>query len=99
MTHKSILLSLDIDAHSIPLIKLAVDLAKRFDARLIGHSAADVPLPLVSAEGMAFDGGIMVRQRENIERRLDELRKESRDLPAQRWTWNGAEQWAIRPSC
>ncbi|WP_202306040.1 universal stress protein [Mesorhizobium sp. L-8-10] len=93
MTYKSILLSLDIDGHFIPLIKLAIDLAKRFDARLIGFSAADIHLPLASAEGMAFDGEIMVRQRENIERRLDELRKEFEELAgaaAVDMEWRGA---------
>ena len=80
MTYKSILVHLDIDGHVAPVIKLAIDLAKRFDARLIGLSAADVSLPLVSAEGMAFDGEMMVRQREDIERRLDALRQEFEGL-------------------
>ncbi|WP_192357852.1 universal stress protein [Mesorhizobium mediterraneum] len=92
MTYKSILLHPDIDGHVAPVIKLAVDLAKRFDARLIGLSAADVPLPLVSAEGMAFDGEIVARQRENIERRLDELREEFEGLAgaAVDIEWRGA---------
>jgi nucleotide-binding universal stress UspA family protein len=76
MTYKSILVNLDIDGQCAPLIKLAVDLAKRFDARLIGLSAADVPPPFVASEGMAFDGEIMVRQQQNIEHRLQELREE-----------------------
>lgn len=45
MTYKSILLHLDIDGHVAPIIKLAIDLAKRFDARLIGFSASDVSAP------------------------------------------------------
>ena len=92
MTYKSILVHLDIDGQVAPVVKLAIDLAKRFDARLIALSAADFPLPLVSAEGMAFDGEIMARQRQNIERRLDELRKEFEGLAdaARAMEWRGA---------
>lgn len=80
MAYKSILVHLDIDGPVAPVIKIAIDVAQRFDARLIALSAADVPLPLVSAEGMAFDGEIMARQRQSIESRLDELRKEFEGL-------------------
>jgi nucleotide-binding universal stress UspA family protein len=76
MTYKSILVNIDIDGANASLIKLATDLAMRFNARLIGFSAADVPLPTVTADSVIFDGEIMVQQRENIERRLEELRQE-----------------------
>lgn len=40
MTYKSILLNLNIDGMVAPVIKLGVEMARRFDARLIGFSAA-----------------------------------------------------------
>lgn len=77
MSYKSILLNLDIDGPAASLVKFAGDLASRFDARLIGFSAAIFPPPMVTAEGgTIFDGEIMQQQRESIERRLEELRKE-----------------------
>lgn len=74
VTYKSILLNLDIDHQSASLIKLAINLAKQFDARLIGLSAADVPPPMASADGMVFDGELVECERENIETRFAELR-------------------------
>lgn len=57
MGYKSIVLNLDIDGMVAPVIKLGVDLTQRFDARLIGLSAADVAPPVVMEGGMAFEGG------------------------------------------
>ncbi|MBZ9708564.1 universal stress protein [Mesorhizobium sp. ESP7-2] len=92
MAYRSILLALDIDSHAAALIKLGVDLAKHFDARLIGISAADVPPPVVAAEGVVFDGEIMMRQREHIERRLEELRIEFESIAGEtvNTEWRGA---------
>lgn len=80
MSYKSIVLNLDIDCIVAPVIKLAVDLAQRFDARLIGLSAADVPAPVVMEGGAAFEGESIMRQRKNIERRLESLRAEFEGL-------------------
>lgn len=74
VTYRSILLNLDIDRHNNSLVRLAVDLAKRFDARLIGLAAADVPPPMASADGMVFDGELIECEREDIEARFAELR-------------------------
>lgn len=74
MTYRSILLNLDIDRHNSSLVRLAVDLTKRFDARLIGLAAADVPPPMASADGMVFDGELIECEREDIEARFAELR-------------------------
>ena len=75
MSYKSILVSIDIDDPSTSLIKLAADLARRFDARLIGCSSADLVPPFVTVEGMVVDTGMIERQRADIEARLDELEK------------------------
>jgi nucleotide-binding universal stress UspA family protein len=76
MAYKSIIVNLDIDGQSTGIVKLAVELAKRFGARLIGAAAADVPPPVVSADGMVFDGEVMQLQRDDIEKRLKLLHAE-----------------------
>lgn len=76
MSYRSILVNLDIDEPAAPLIRLATDLALRFEARLIGFSAADVPSPVVTADGTVFAGEAWQYQREDIERRLEELQAE-----------------------
>jgi hypothetical protein len=80
MAYKSIVLNLDIDGMVVPVIKLGVDLAQRFEARLIGVSAADVPPPVVMEGGVAFEGESMMHQRKNIERRIEDLRAEFEGL-------------------
>ncbi len=76
MNYKSILVNLDIDGPIVPLIKLAVDLATRFEARLIGFSAADSPLPVAVPESGAIAVEVWERQRKDIEQRFKELRAE-----------------------
>jgi nucleotide-binding universal stress UspA family protein len=92
MAYKSIVLNLDIDGMVAPVIKLGVDLAKRFDARLIGLSAADVPPPVVLEGGVAFEGDSMMRQRKNIERRIEDIRAEFKSLSGAtvNTEWRGA---------
>lgn len=92
MGYKSIVLNLDIDGMVAPVIKLGVDLAHRFDARLIGLSAADVPPPVVLEGGVAFEGESMMRQRKNIERRIEDLRAEFEGLAGAKvdTEWRGA---------
>jgi nucleotide-binding universal stress UspA family protein len=92
MAYKSIVLNLDIDGMVAPVIKLGVDLARRFDARLVGLSAADVPPPVVMEGGVAFEGESMMRQRKNIERRIEDLRAEFEDLAGAmvETEWRGA---------
>jgi nucleotide-binding universal stress UspA family protein len=92
MGYKSILLNLDIDGHQATLIELATDVAKRFGARLIGQSAAEIAPPVVMAESMAVDAEMMMRERYTIELRIEELRQEFESLAgAQIETeWRGA---------
>jgi hypothetical protein len=65
--------NLDIDGLVVPLLKLAVDLAARFEARLIGFSAADARLPIVGPEGGAVAAEVWAQEREDIDRRLKQL--------------------------
>lgn len=76
MSYRSILVNLDIDASCSAVVKLAVDLARRFGARIIGVSAAEIPPPAVSPDGVVFDGEILELERHQIEKRLGEVRLE-----------------------
>lgn len=80
MAYKSILVNIDIDGPVTPLIKLAAGLAKQFDARLIGCSAADIVPPMVTMEGMVIDGEMLERQRGDIAARLEHLREKFEGL-------------------
>ena len=82
MTYRSILVNLNIDGPVVPIIKYATDLASRLNARLIGCSAADVTPSMIVAEGMTLGIDIRTHEREDIETRLDELRKEFERLAA-----------------
>ena len=73
MSCKTILLGIDIDGQAAPLIKLAADLARRFEATLIGCGAADIILPIVTVDRMAIDGELLEQQRVQIESRLAAL--------------------------
>ena len=85
-------LNLNIDAFPSAIVKLAIDLARRFDARIIGVSAADVPPPAVTVDGMVFDGETLQLERQQIEKRLQELRLEFEKLvgAAVEMEWRGA---------
>lgn len=74
MSYKTIVVNLAVDADPAPIVKLASEVAQRFDAHLVGLAASDVP-PLVSTgEGLVYEGEVMQVQRLEIERRLAELR-------------------------
>ncbi|WFP66016.1 universal stress protein [Mesorhizobium sp. WSM4904] len=74
MSYKTIVVNLAVDANPAPIVKLAMELAQRFDAHLVGFAAADVP-PLVSTgEGLVYEGEVMQIARTEIEKRLAELR-------------------------
>lgn len=92
MTYRSILVSLDIEADNESVVKLATQLASRFEARLIGVAAANVPPPMVSVDGMVFDGGLMQQERQNIEERLAVLRRRFESIAGARGDaeWRGA---------
>lgn len=70
MEVRSILVNLDIDAFSPALVKCAADLARRFDAHLIGLAAAQPSPALVGIEGSVAMVGWYEQEREDIEKRL-----------------------------
>ena len=83
MSYKSIIVNLAVDAPPAPIVKVGIELAERFGARLIGLAAADVPPLVATGDGMVYEGEIMQIQRTEIEKRLAELRAEfERLVPA-----------------
>ncbi|TIT07091.1 MAG: universal stress protein, partial [Mesorhizobium sp.] len=97
MSYKTIIVNLAVDTDPAPVVKLAAELAQRFDAHLVGLAAADVP-PLVSTgEGLVYEGEVMQVQRTEIEKRLAELRDIFEELVpgsvSSKWT-----QYICRPT-
>jgi hypothetical protein len=84
MSYKSIIVNLAVDAPTAPIVKVGIELAERFGARLIGLAAADVPPLVATGDGMVYEGEIMQIQRTEIEKRLAELRAEFERLVASR---------------
>ncbi|TGQ64713.1 universal stress protein [Mesorhizobium sp. M00.F.Ca.ET.186.01.1.1] len=83
MSYKSIIVNLAIDAPPAPIVRVGIELAERFGARLVGLAAADVPPLVATSDGMVYEGEIMQIQRREIEKRLAELRAEfERLVPA-----------------
>jgi nucleotide-binding universal stress UspA family protein len=83
MSYKSILLNVDIDGPIGPITKIAVDLAKRSGARLIGFCAADAPLPVTMApEGAAIAAEVWQQLRDDIRKRFNDLHAEFDSLVA-----------------
>ena len=75
MSYRSILLNLGIDGTIEPLTRVGIDLARRFDAKLIGFCAADAPLPVTMApEGAAIAAEIWEQSRDEIRQRLNDRR-------------------------
>ena len=101
MTYKSILVGIDIDAPGNSIIALATELAKRFDARLIGASAADVAPPIVTPDGIVLGAEIMQSQRDDIESRLNGLRRKFETLAGATVDieWRGSDRRVRRGCC
>jgi len=73
MSYRSILLNLGIDGSIEPLTRIGIDLAKRFDAKLIGFCTADAPLPVTTApEGAAIAAELWEQSRNEIRQRLND---------------------------
>lgn len=80
MEIRTILVNLDIDAFSPALVKCAGTLAKRFNAKLIGLSAAQPSPALVGIEGSVAMVGWYEQERADIEVRLRSLEQQFRSL-------------------
>ena len=83
MSYKSILLNVGIDGPIAPVTKIAIDLARRSKARLIGFCAADAPLPVTMApEGAAIAAEVWQQLRDDIKKRFEDLHVEFDSLVA-----------------
>jgi nucleotide-binding universal stress UspA family protein len=77
MTYNAILVQLDIDGPTAQRLSFARDLARRFDAELIGFSACNVrPIMAAPPPGAVLDGEFMRLEAEEIGRRLEALKEE-----------------------
>ena len=77
MNVKTVMVSLALDGANEASLRVAGDLARRFEARLIGIAAAEVRPPLYFAEG-AYAQGVMEGEEVAIRNRLSELEAEFR---------------------
>jgi nucleotide-binding universal stress UspA family protein len=82
MSYKSILVNLDIDGPVVPVVKVAIGLAARMEARLIGFCAADAPIPLSGPESSGLAAEVWMQMREDIQSRFKVLRGKFETLVA-----------------
>lgn len=80
MEIRTILVNLDVDSFSPSLVKCAGNLAKRFDAHLIGLSAAEPSPALMGIEGAVATVEFYEQEREEIETRLRAVENEFRSM-------------------
>ncbi len=78
MQIREILVNLDIDLFSPALVECAVDLAKRFNAGLIGTSAAEPSLVSMGYEGAPAVGVLYEQEQQDIEGRLGQIERQFR---------------------
>lgn len=91
MQIREILVNFEIDLFSPALLSCAVDLARRFDAGLIGTSAAEPGLAGLGYEDATAVGILYEQEQQDIDSRLGEIERQFRasvppDIPAQ---WRG----------
>ncbi|WP_187969099.1 universal stress protein [Aquibium microcysteis] len=72
MSYRSILVQIDIDGANEPRIRFAREIARRFDAALIGFSAAQPHPAVAPMDGAIVAGELVRRETEEIQARLDE---------------------------
>lgn len=80
MEIRSILVNFDVDAFSPSLVQCAGNLAKRFNAHLIAHAAAEPSPALVGVEGAVATADFYAQERADIEARLRAVEKEFRSF-------------------
>ena len=91
MIYNTIMVQLGIDGPAAPRIRFARQLARHFEAELIGFAAAEARPMAAAADGAIVDGELMARQIEDIEALLKELKlefeREAED--SDRISWRG----------
>jgi nucleotide-binding universal stress UspA family protein len=71
MDIRSILVNVDLDTVNSNALKYAIDLARTFDAELIGVAAEEPSLTLAGSDGGAAAVDFYALERSDIEKRLD----------------------------
>ena len=80
MSYRTILVNLNIDGPVARLMDFSINVATRFNSHLIGFTAAGVVVPTTARQGILIDGETVRRDREEIELRMKELRREFESL-------------------
>ena len=73
MSYRSILVQIDIDGAAEPRIRFAKEIARRFDAALIGFCAGQPHPAVAPMDGAVVAGELVRREVEEIQARLDEI--------------------------
>jgi nucleotide-binding universal stress UspA family protein len=76
MTYRTILVQLDLDAPASPRLNFAIDLARRFEASVIGFAAAEAHVYVPHDESGMVASELLKRQTVEIEERLAALKEE-----------------------
>ncbi len=76
MSYKSILVNIDIDGPIVAIVKPALDLARRHEAKLIGLCGADAPTPMAVSDGWTLAAEAWQQMRNDIEKRFKEVHSE-----------------------
>ncbi|ANT49939.1 universal stress protein [Mesorhizobium amorphae] len=87
MTFNTIMVQLDIDSPAAPRTMYARELARRFEATLVGFAAADAYVFVSGDEGGAAAAEIMRQRRAEIEDRLKIVREEFLSIVGDRASW------------
>ena len=89
MSYRTILVHVETDADAVPRIRLAADLAKRFNAHLIGIAACGVHPALQSIDGAVVGGEVMADEQERNVKRLKALGEMFTDMarPVVPFSW------------
>jgi nucleotide-binding universal stress UspA family protein len=90
MTFNTIMVQLDVDSPATPRTRYALELARRFEAALIGFAAADEYVFVPGDDGGMAAAEIMRQRRAEIEDRLKVLREEFLAVVGDDGSWREA---------
>jgi nucleotide-binding universal stress UspA family protein len=97
MNYKTVVVGLALDRPNDASLRVAGDIAERFEARIIGVAASDLRPPMYFAEG-AFAQKLLEEEAAAIQGRLSELEAEFRAAVERRATaveWRSARAWPV----
>jgi len=95
MSYSTLMVHLDVDRPNDVPLRIAGDLAERFDARLIGIAATDIQPPLYFAEGAAA-ADLLEKESARLRSRIADCEAQFRRVlkaRADTLEWRGALEW------